>query len=185
MPGEFPDDPPADVATLAGYGPITPEVARALAAGGTWRRIVTDPLTGAVLDVGRTRYRPPADLLEHVRQRDRTCIRPGCSTPAHRCQYDHTKAWAHGGPTAAHNGGPMCTRDHTIKTAGIFVVVQPEPGIFEWLTPTGHAYRREINGTITMLPHLPPHLRNRRPTSARQAGAAPGDQPPDPDDPPF
>ncbi|WP_341358546.1 DUF222 domain-containing protein [Georgenia sp. M64] len=185
VPGEFPDDPPAGVATLTGYGPITPDVARALAAGGTWRRIVTDPLTGAVLDVGRTRYRPPADLLDHVRQRDRTCVRPGCTTPAHRCQYDHTQAWAHGGPTAAHNGGPLCTRDHTIKTAGIFTVVQPQPGIFEWLTPTGHAYRREINGTITMLPHTPPHLADRRPTTKHLTGAAPGDPPPDPGTPPY
>ncbi|TFH50888.1 HNH endonuclease, partial [Actinomyces viscosus] len=31
-----------------------------LAAGGTWRRLVTDPLSGTVIDVGRSRYRPPA-----------------------------------------------------------------------------------------------------------------------------
>src|SRR5665648_876300 len=49
------DDAPAE---LDRYGPITADAARALARGGTWRRIVTDPLTGRVLDVGRTRYRP-------------------------------------------------------------------------------------------------------------------------------
>ena len=32
----------------------------ALAAGGTWRRLVTDPASGTVLDVRRSRYRPPA-----------------------------------------------------------------------------------------------------------------------------
>ncbi|NHT17847.1 DUF222 domain-containing protein [Cellulomonas sp. IC4_254] len=50
------DDQPAD---LDGYGPIDAVRARALAAGGVWRRVVTDPVTGQVLDVGRTRYRPP------------------------------------------------------------------------------------------------------------------------------
>ncbi|MPV38456.1 DUF222 domain-containing protein, partial [Georgenia subflava] len=86
----FWDDPPlSEVAELVGYGPVTADVARAIAAGGTWRRIVTDPLSGAVLDVGRRRYRPPADLAVYVRERDKTCIRPGCSTPATRCQLDH------------------------------------------------------------------------------------------------
>uniref|UniRef100_UPI002852BDF9 DUF222 domain-containing protein n=2 Tax=Actinomyces oris TaxID=544580 RepID=UPI002852BDF9 len=36
----------------------------ALAAGGTWRRLVTDPASGVVIDVGRTRYRPPAGLAD-------------------------------------------------------------------------------------------------------------------------
>ncbi|WP_127129364.1 DUF222 domain-containing protein, partial [Georgenia sp. SYP-B2076] len=40
--------------TLDGYGPIDPATARALALGGTWRRLVTDPLSGQVLDLGTT-----------------------------------------------------------------------------------------------------------------------------------
>ncbi|WP_309343985.1 DUF222 domain-containing protein, partial [Actinomyces oris] len=43
----------------------------ALAAGGTWRRLVTDPASGVVIDVGRSRYRPPAGLADLVRARDR------------------------------------------------------------------------------------------------------------------
>ena len=53
---------------LAGYGPITAQTARRLAATGTWRRLITDPATdpatGTSLDVGKTRYRPPVDLAE-------------------------------------------------------------------------------------------------------------------------
>ncbi|WP_187368448.1 DUF222 domain-containing protein [Ruania zhangjianzhongii] len=57
---------PGQVPILEGYGPISPLAARALAAGGDWIRIVTDPLTGAVLDVGHTRYRPdPSDGRAH------------------------------------------------------------------------------------------------------------------------
>ncbi|UNX56179.1 HNH endonuclease [Georgenia sp. TF02-10] len=145
------DPEPGEVAELAGYGPISPDVARALAAGGTWRRLITDPLSGTVLDVGRTRYRPPADLAEHVRTRDRTCVRPGCTTPAERCQIDHTRAFSQGGKTAADSLGAQCTTDHALKSAGTFKTTQPTPGVFEWLTPTGHAYRRNLDGTTTHL----------------------------------
>src|SRR5699024_10256826 len=53
------------VPRLTGYGPITPTTARALAAGGTWRRLVTDPLSGQLLDLGHTRYRPSTALADH------------------------------------------------------------------------------------------------------------------------
>jgi hypothetical protein len=66
---------------LAGYGPITAQTARHLAADATWRRILTDPISGTVLDVGRTTYRPPQALADHVRIRDRTCRFPGCRHP--------------------------------------------------------------------------------------------------------
>ena len=38
--------PPAEVATLHGYGAISPDVARALAHGGTWQRLLVDPNSG-------------------------------------------------------------------------------------------------------------------------------------------
>ena len=43
---------------LDGFGPIPASVARRLAAGGTWRRILTDPATGRVLDYGSVAGRP-------------------------------------------------------------------------------------------------------------------------------
>src|SRR6266511_2746466 len=56
-------------AELAGYGPIPAQVARELAADGTWRRLLTDPATGHLLDYGRTTYRPPAALADFIRAR--------------------------------------------------------------------------------------------------------------------
>ena len=144
------DDEPAD---LAGYGPITAEAARALARDGTWRRIVTDPLSGAVLDVGRTRYRPPADLATHIQVRDRACARPGCPAPAESCDLDHTVEFHRlDGTTSATNLGPLCKRDHQVKTDGGFHLTQTGPGVFEWTTPTGHRYRIEPG---TDLPYQP------------------------------
>lgn len=167
------DDAPGD---LAGYGAITAEQARALAAGGTWRRLVTDPLTGAVLDVGRTRYRPPATLRDHVVARDRTCARPGCTVPAERAELDHTVPFGPSatdappgdppgavsprerGITAHDNLAPLCTPDHTAKTLGLMHLVQDEPGVLEWTTATGLRLRvvPGRHGEVTLLPAEPP-----------------------------
>ncbi|MDO8121608.1 DUF222 domain-containing protein [Isoptericola sp. b490] len=127
---------------LAGYGPIPAPVARELASDATWRRILTDARSGAVLDVGRMRYRPPAALAEHVRCRDRWCVRPGCSAAASRCDLDHTAEWDRDdGPTAHDNLGPLCRRDHQVKTHGGARLRQVAPGVFEWTTPLGRTYR--------------------------------------------
>jgi hypothetical protein len=132
---------------LAGYGPIDPVTARALAADGVWRRLVTDPLSGAVLDLGRTRYRPSRELAEHVIARDRTCVRPGCSADAESCDLDHTREFhpregdpGPGGTTSAANLAPLCRRDHRLKTDGGHDLHQISSGRFEWVTPTGMVY---------------------------------------------
>lgn len=152
------------VPCLSGYGPITPATARALAAGGIWRRLVTDPVSDQLLDLGHARYRPSTALADHVRARDDSCVRPGCPAPARECQLDHTQPWDHadpgeGGPTSPRNLGPLCHRDHQTKTHGDFQLRQSAPGIFEWQTPTGHRYRRNADGSTTPLshhPHTPP-----------------------------
>src|SRR5699024_1270350 len=67
-----------DPADLDGVGPIPAGVALDLAFGddATWRRLVTDPLTGALLDYGHRTYRPPAAVDSYVRTRDGTCRFP-------------------------------------------------------------------------------------------------------------
>jgi len=137
---------------LDDYGIIDPELARALARGGTWRRLVTDPASGTVLDVGRTRYTPPADLAEHVRFRAGSCARPGCEASAWRCELDHTEPFhtkpfhldpARGGPTAARNLAPLSKGCHQVKTHAGFELDQPWQGRYRWTTPTGHVYEHE------------------------------------------
>ena len=161
------DDGPAD---LHGHGAIDADQARdlAFAAGSRWRRIITDPLTGAVLDVGRTTYTPPAPIARHVRVRDRRCARPGCDVPAERCDLDHTIEY-HGPPatepgtptpppgtTSTGNLGPLCPHDHHLKSGAGFVLRQTSPGVFDWLTPTGHLYRTRP-GTDQPPEHLTTH----------------------------
>lgn len=132
-------------AYLDGYGPVSASVARDLASGNAiWRRILTDPATGAVLDVGRTRYRPPAELAEHVLLRDVTCVWPGCEKPAvgPGVEIDHIVDWALGGVTADHNLGPFCQKHHVDKHQTEWQVVQVEPGRYQFVSATGHIYNR-------------------------------------------
>ncbi|NQU36986.1 MAG: DUF222 domain-containing protein [Actinobacteria bacterium] len=75
---------------LLGFGPIPAELARRLAAdSGGWRRLVTDPVSGHLLDYGTSRYEPPAALREYIIARDRTCQFPGCARASYRCDLDH------------------------------------------------------------------------------------------------
>lgn len=64
-------DEPAD---LEGFGPIDIDTARELCAlAPSFIRVLTHPETGAVLSVGRDRYRVPADLKTALMIRDGTC----------------------------------------------------------------------------------------------------------------
>ena len=125
----------------------------ALAAGGTWRRLVTDPVGGTVVDVGRTRYRPPAGLADLVRARDRACVFPTCQTPAERCDIDHLTAWSQGGTTSLDNLATLCEAHHRLKhTPGWALTRDQASGILSWHTPDKTVYQRHPNGTITRLP---------------------------------
>ena len=125
----------------------------ALAAGGTWRRLVTDQASGVVIDVGRTRYRPPAGLADLVRARDRACVFPTCQTPAERCDIDHLTAWSQGGTTSLDNLVVLCETHHRLKhTPGWTLTRDQASGILSWHTPDKTVYQRHPNGTITRLP---------------------------------
>lgn len=143
---------PEPVAEIEGYGPVSPEVARALAAGGVWRRLITDPVTEEVLHVGRSQYKPPAGMAALVRERDRTCVLPACSTPARSCDLDHMHEWHDGGETSVWNLEAMCRADHPIKTIGALTVARASDGTYAWTTPTGHGYLRRRDGTVIPLP---------------------------------
>jgi len=144
-----------DPGFLEGYGTIDPEHARALARGGTWRRLVTDPTTGTVLDVGRTRYTPPPDMSELVRFRDLECVHPGCSASAWTCELDHTVPFRpnslEGGATSVDNLAPLSKGCHQLKTHGGFTVRRSGFGEYEWRTPTGHVYRAPVRSAIGSL----------------------------------
>ena len=154
-----PGPPPIPRVSIGGRtAPVPDAVARALAAGGTWRRLVTDPLSGAVIDVGRTRYRPPAALADLVRARDGACTHPGCAVPARRCDLDHITPWSGGGTTGLDNLTALCRTHHRLKHAPGWTLTRTPGGDLTWTTPTGARYRRNRDATITALPRrVGPH----------------------------
>ncbi|HZC52029.1 MAG TPA: DUF222 domain-containing protein [Mycobacterium sp.] len=149
------DDQPGE---LTGHGPIPASLARRLAADqtGTWRRLVTDPVTGKLLDYGRSTYRPPKDLAEFVIARDQHCTFPGCQRAAHRCDLDHQHPASSGGPTNTDNVAALCRRHHRAKHhAGWQPQRDIHTGDTEWTSPTGHTYQSSPPGYPTADPDPP------------------------------
>ncbi len=129
------DDAPA---TLDGRIPIDPETARRLAVQApSFHRILTHPISSAVIDVDRTSYRPPADLARLLALRDVTCRHPGCGRPAKGCDIDHTADWAKGGTTSVRNLAHLSRRHHTLKHRTRWKVEQTPEGVIRWTSPTG------------------------------------------------
>ena len=143
----------AEVRIGARSVPVPAMTAWALAAGGTWRHLVTDPVSGVVLDVGRTRYRPPTGLADLVRARDRACVFPTCQIPAERCDLDHLTAWGQGGTTSLDNLATLCEAHHRLKhTPGWALTRDQTSGDLSWHTPDKTVYQRHLDGTIDRLP---------------------------------
>jgi hypothetical protein len=119
----------------------------------TMRRLVVDPVSGTLLDVGRRSYEVPTRLRELIVLRDRTCRFPGCQRRAARCQIDHADAWEDGGATDAANLGALCVRHHQLKTHGGWRLVDSDPaGGCTWISPQGRRYRHPPH-VIPMDPH--------------------------------
>ena len=135
-----------------------------------WRRLVTDPLSGTLLDHGRTTYHPPAALGDFVRARDQHCRFPHCRRRATDAELDHVVGWADDGGTSAANLRAHCPHHHRLKhRAGWRVEAHPD-GRLTWITPTGHRHTTE------------PHDYGVGPPAPPPAPAAPEA---DPDPPPF
>jgi hypothetical protein len=126
---------------LLGYGPIPVAVIRAVAAApdSVWRRMLTDP-AGNLVDLSTASYRPGKVLDLAVTIRDGTSRFPRSNASAVGGEFDHTVPYPTGGTTYG-NGGKLSRRDHRVKHAPGWRVIQPEPGHFTWTTPTRHTYR--------------------------------------------
>ena len=125
---------------LAGYGAIPASVARTLASDGKWRRFVTDPQTGALLDYGRNIYEPPQALIDFLIARDRTCRFPGCRAPATLSDIDHAQSWESGGETNLENLGALCRRHHQLKTHNGWKLISNSDGSCQWTSPAGKVF---------------------------------------------
>ena len=128
---------------LAGYGEIPASVARTLAGDAKWRRFITDPISGNLLDYGRLTYEPPQALVDFIVARDRRCRFPGCRQPARVCDIDHAIPWEEGGRTSHENLGLLCRRHHRMKTHGGWKLLSHPDGSCDWTSPEGIQFRGE------------------------------------------
>ena len=114
-------------AELLGYGSIAAADVRAMLSqpNAVLRRLVTDPVTGVLIDYGTTRYRPDAHHAIY-------------------CDDEHCTAFPRGN-TSAGNVCPLCRKHHRRKTAGRFTYSRPDPvtGKTVWTTPLGFVYVQE------------------------------------------
>lgn len=110
----------------------------------TLRRLITDPITGALVDRGSRSYVARADLTAWLIARDGGCRFPGCPARAERCDVDHVEDFADGGPTSVTNTGLLCRRHHNGKTHGGWRIEQPRAdGSCVFVSPDGtrHQHR--------------------------------------------
>jgi len=178
---------------LAGYGPITAETARELAADAGLRRLITDPIEGTVIDVGRTHYRPTKRQHDIVKAVHPICSMPGCVRASIDCDDDHRIDWADGGVTATCNLHPLCRRHHNLKTQRFWHIDQMPDGTEIWTSPLGNSYRQRHpsypHGLIEPLPDdddPPAHIADRIPyTDSDPPWAIDNDGIPLPDPPPL
>ena len=133
---------------LAGYGAIPASVARALASDGKWRRFITDPQTGVLLDYGRQTYEPPQGLIDFLIARDRTCRFPGCRRSAALSDLDHAQSWEDGGTTSLDNLGALCRRHHQLKTHGGWKIESRADGSCTWTSPFGKIYQTPVRSIL-------------------------------------
>jgi hypothetical protein len=160
-------------ALLTGHGPIDAQTARTLAGGAVgWDRVMTHPVTGAVLAVDR--YRPSADLRRSLQIRDAHCRFPGCRMPTWRCDIDHTHDAALGGATTGENLAHLCRRHHMLKHASPWAVRQLAGGLLEWTSPVGRVYVDSPERTLCFVPSK----RDDPGESATRAAQGSGDDPP-------
>jgi hypothetical protein len=137
------------MAELRGCGPIAAEALRDLLADEdvavSMRRLVADPLTGHLLDLGRRAYEVSDALRAFLVARDATCRFPGCRRKASRCQVDHAEAWDDGGSTSVDNLGMLCTRHHQLKTHGGWRITESlGDGSCVWKSPAARRYERRV-----------------------------------------
>ena len=151
--------------------PVPAQIARERAeVARTWRRVVTDPVDGHLLDHGTRQYLPDT-LRRFVLARDGGCIAPDCTTRSpRRLQLDHV----------------IC---HQLKTAGHITVTDTHAdGSRTWTTASGQTVHIPPRPFLHDPADDPPPRRRRSP-SAPEPPPAPHPDTPEPRDedeiPPF
>lgn len=133
-------------AILNGYGQIPAGLARDwLEDATTWRRLVTDPVDGHLLDFGPKVRSAPPKLRSYLTARHPTCGFPGCYRTSIDADLDHEPPWradGTGGHTSSEDLRPLCRRHHRVKTFVNWRVEYLPDGRMRWISPSGVTFVR-------------------------------------------
>jgi len=170
-----------EAAILRGYGPIDPATAAQLTAEATsWRRILTDPITGRILTTDPRDHRPTARMIDHARLVHPTCVFPGCTVPSEQADVDHTEDHAYGGNTVPENLAPLSQAHHRVKHHTRWQIVQNGDDTLTATSPAGYQYTVRPEGRMQPAPQA--LVREMSPSEVTvETEAAPGSTEPDDD----
>ncbi|MDO5629392.1 MAG: hypothetical protein Q4G43_13830 [Mobilicoccus sp.] len=139
----------------------------AFAAGSTWRRLVTDPLTGYMVDLHVKGYTIGGDLRERIFARDRVSRTPGSMRPARACDIDHDIDYAAGGPSSESNASAKARRGHNYKTRRTWRAWR-EPKVHGDIIWTTGAQRIYVSTPFDYRDPEPPTVEQMRATRERE-----------------
>lgn len=134
--------------------PLPADVAELLLCDASIQRLVTGP-GGRPLDLGRSSPVVSGAQRTALAHRDRGCVFPTCTRPAHHCDAHHLRHWSRGGKTDLENLVLVCRHHHRLlhgptwtlerdSTTGLVTATRREPR-------TGRVvvYQRDGTGATT------------------------------------
>ena len=132
---------------------------------GTWTRMITDPVTGGLLDYGRTTYRPPANLRDFILLQGRGVLSPRVYPGGGALRLRTLPALRQCTPTstarpARRNNAACCRRHHRCKTLTPWQYTINPDGSFTWTSPDRARLHQPTTPTLA-----PPHRPTQRPTT--------------------
>ncbi|NLP85049.1 DUF222 domain-containing protein [Microbacterium sp. CFH 90308] len=135
---------PVETAEIVGHGPIPPLVAKQLFLDAkAFRRLITDPVRGVVVDMDRRVYRSTGAQRDWIVLQHHLCTRDGCTRLAMEADIDHDVPWSQGGKTNLRLLRPLCPPDHGRRHQTTFAYRTRENGTVEVSTPTGYTTPEE------------------------------------------
>ncbi|MPY85458.1 MAG: DUF222 domain-containing protein, partial [Actinophytocola sp.] len=119
---------------LNGDIPVSAEEARLLACDS---RVIPAVLgsKGEVLDLGREERTASRAQRRALHLRDRGCVFPSCTRPAHWTQAHHIREWIDGGPTDLRNLALLCGQHHRLIHASDWSIRMAADGKPECIPP--------------------------------------------------
>lgn len=131
---------PVEQASIVGGDSIDPLTAKQMFLNATsFRRVITDPVKGVVVDMDRRTYRPTRAQRDWLTLHHGTCTRDGCTHLAVDADLDHDRPWVRGGTTDLTQLRPLCPRDHTMRhRTRVRYRTRPDRTV-QIVSPTGYA----------------------------------------------